>query len=405
MANKGPGKEVVTEYPYQSIYRPWSWVFSSSFNIFLLMVLVGIAYMYYRRRKSVRRNSVTYRTKTVHPVDPQDTKKVALVTGGSGSLGKELVKVLVDNGSYRVHSLDLLLPEENCINEGVCTYIQADVTNIDDLSIAFRGVDVVFHCASLIPKSVRFRSSDFHRVNVGGTETVLKACTECGVKRLIYTSTASITLSKNPKLVSQDCDESCPIPSDPLNPYVASKGLADKLVRDANGKEGLLTCVLRPNAFVEYTYEVLEKNPYNLTGYDFDFSLDSTSSIAQAHILAEKKLLEGGISATVAGRAYNIGEEKSSIGEIAKFIADEKKVSIFSIPISLVRFLARVNEIVYGLTGLVIVDELTSLNTNMKIHTYVCGRARQELGWVHGPSWKEVVRGLIKRGQEDNKIK
>lgn len=406
MANKGPTREVATEYPYQSLYRPWSWVFSSFFNIFLFMALVGIIYLYYRRRKRAGKNFVTYRTIKVRNVESQENKKVALVTGGNGGLGKELVKALVDDGDYQVHSLDLLLPEEGSINDGVCTYIQADITSIVDLSIAFRGVDVVFHCASLIPKTVRFRSSDFHRINLGGTETVLKACTECGVKRLIYTSTASITLSKNPKLVSENCDESCPIPSDPLNPYIASKGAADKLIRDANGKEGLLTCVLRPNALTEYTYKVLERNLFHLKGYDFEFSLVSISSAAHAHLLAEKKLAERGTSSIVAGKAYNIGEEKSSIEEIANFVANEKKVSVISIPISLVRFLAKVNEAIYRLTGLVAISEdLTSLSTNMKTHTYVCGRARQELGWVQGPSWRDVVKGLIRSGQEDKKEK
>lgn len=340
----------------------------------------------------------------VRCVEPKENQKVALVTGGNGNLGQELVKALVDDGGYLVHSLDLLLPEEQSKNEGVCSYIQADITNNDDLAIAFTGVDVVFHCASLIPSTVRYTSSDFHRVNVGGTKTVLNTCTKCGVKRLIYTSSASITLCKNPNLVSEDCDELCPIPSDPLNPYIASKGVADKLVRDANGKEGLLTCVLRPNALVEPTYKVLESNLVILKGYNFEISVVSISSAAQAHLLAEKKLLDGGRSATIAGKAYNIGEEKAMVHDIANFIAGEKKVSIISIPISVVRFLARVNEVVYRLTGLVAITEgLTSLVTNMKTHTYVCRRAHQELGWVQGPSWREVVRGLIKRGQEDKK--
>ena len=398
--DKSHKKEIATEYPYESLYRPWSWILSSFFNIFLLMVLVGIAYFYYRRRKSLKRNFVTYRTvKGKNHVETKGNKKVALVTGGNGRLGSELVRALVDNGGYLVHSLDLLLPEEENRDERVCTYIQADINNQEDISIAFKGVDVVFHCASLVPKSIRFTSSDFHYVNVEGTKNVLNASTECGVKRFIYTSSATVNLCKDPNKISENCDESCPIPSDPLNPYVASKGIADQLVRDANGKKNLQTCVLRLTGLLEFVYEAMEENLVNMKGYHYEFSLVSVASAVQAHLLAEKKLSEGETS--VAGKAYNIGEEKTTLLYMIKFIASEKNVSLISIHIVLLRFLARVSEVVYMLTGLVAFSEtLNSSNVNMKTRTYVCGCARQQLGWEQGPSWKEVIRELIKKNQK-----
>ena len=404
MGNKGPPREVATEYPYQSLYRPWSWIFSSFFNIFLFMALAGFLYFYYRRRKHSK-SYVTYRTRVVRQRDEQAGKKVAVVTGGGGRLGRELVRRLTDDGGYDVHSLDLLLPEDQGVNSNVCTYIQGDITNVNDLIVAFKGVDVVFHCAGLVPTVLR--SDDvFHTVNYGGTEAVVNACKECGVKRLVYTSSASITLRKDPKYVCEDCDESCPIPDDPLNSYVASKGAADKLVRESNGKEGLTTCVLRPNVLTETMYDSLEKNLYRLTGYDFELSTVSVSSAAQAHVLAEKKLLEGDKDSAVAGKAFNIGEEKLNIGELVTFIAKEKNVSPISLHISLVRFLARLNEAIFKLTGLVAISPfLNNISVNMKTHTYVCERAREQLGWVQGPSWREVVSDLMKKSKEEKEEK
>jgi len=145
MANKGSPKEIVTEYPYESLYRPWSWALSSLFNIFLFMALTGILYFYYRKRKSAPKNFVTYRTRVVRQREEDSSKKVVLVTGGNGGLGKELVRMLSEDGDYEVHSMDLLLPEDNSMNALVHSYIQADIMNKSDLLVAFKDVEVVFH--------------------------------------------------------------------------------------------------------------------------------------------------------------------------------------------------------------------------------------------------------------------
>ena len=100
--------------------------------------------------------------------------------------------------------------------------IQGANTNVNDLIVAFKGVDVVFCCAGLVP-TVLCSDDVFHTVNYGATEAVVNACKECGVKKLIYTSSASITLHKDPKYVCEDCDESCPIPDDPLNLYIVPR--------------------------------------------------------------------------------------------------------------------------------------------------------------------------------------
>ena len=393
--------EVSTEYPYQPLYRPVSWIFSSFFNIILLAFLVGLAYYLYRTRKNRKaRNCVTYRTVQMQNAPSSEGKKVALVTGGNGYLGTELVKSLVADGEYTVHSLDILLPEYDARNGAVSTYIQADITSPDDLCIAFKDVDVVFHCAGLTPMSLRHTSEDYRRVNVEGTENVIQACAKCRVKRLIYTSTVSVNVSRNPKLTHVDCDESSPMPSDPLNAYTASKGQADKLVREANGKDGLLTCVIRPGGFTQNMVKAISKIPVYPKMDMFDFSVASVESVVKAHVLAEKKLSvtsDGGQPPVVAGKVYNISDGKLSVPELAQFIASEKNTSLVTVPYSLVRFLAGVNSLVYTLTGFVLMgDSFSLISVDYKTHTYVTGLARKELGWVPGAPWQEVVREMVK---------
>lgn len=403
-ANRRP-VEVATEYPFESLYRPWSWILSSVLNIFLLAAALGILYFYYRSRKSKKeRRIVTYRTVQVRESAQEPSQVTALVTGGNGALGRQIVSSLVADGNYAVHSLDILLPEEEDRIEGVSTYIQADVCDYDDLCIAVKEVDVVFHCAGLTPVTVRHSKEDYHRVNVVGTENVIKACVRHGVKRLLYTSSASVTLSKNPNELSCDVDESCKIPKDPLNVYVATKGTADQLVRDANGKNGLHTCVLRPNAFVHSIFNAIDENPFYTTIKDLNFSVVPVEDVARAHLLAEKKLSKEESTSVVAGKAYNICDQKVTIPEFAEFVASEKKTSLTYVPFSLVHILALVNEVVYKVTGMVVLHEsLSTISMAYKTHTYLSDHARQDLGWGPSKPWKEVVRGLLKDKQQRSK--
>lgn len=375
---------------------------SSLFNIFLFAVILGILYVYYKSRKNRRqKRAVTYRTIQVR--EPVAGKVSAVVTGGNGALGREIVKSLLADGHYSVQSLDILLPEERDRVESVCAYIQADVTS-DDLCIAFKGVDVVFHSAGLTPVSLRHSRDDYYQVNVVGTENVIKGCVECGVKRLLYTSSASVTLSKNPKSPSCDADESCQIPSDPLNIYIATKGKADQLVRAANGKGGVRTCVLRPNAFLHSMFAAIEENPFCPNFGEFEISIVPVESVAQAHVLAEKKLYDDESAKVVAGKAYNICDQKISIPELANFIASEKNTSVTFVPFFVVSLLAWLNEVVYNVTGIILINEsLSTTSIGYRSHTYVSNLARRELGWGPSKPWKEVVRGYLQEKQQGNK--
>ena len=169
----------------------------------------------------------------------------AVVIGGSGYLGKRLVKQLIDNGNYRVHSLDLAIPPDTKRDPSVWLYIQTDITNREHAVKALKDMDVVFHTASLIPIAVDITDDDMHRINVTGTQNIIEACKVNSVKRLIYTSSSSVVLGKNPNKVYDDVEESESLPDDPLNMYIKTKGSAETMVLDANSQVGVHTCALR----------------------------------------------------------------------------------------------------------------------------------------------------------------
>ena len=113
----------------------------------------------------------------------------ALVTGATGFVGSHVVRALGESGHQAValhrssSKLDALagLTYESALG---------DVTDLDSLRKAAAGCDWVFHVAAVADywRSDKQRMFD---VNVGGTQNVLQAAREAGVKRVVFTSSAA----------------------------------------------------------------------------------------------------------------------------------------------------------------------------------------------------------------------
>jgi len=284
------------------------------------------------------------------------------------------------------------------------------------LIIALRessGVDAVFHVAGIVPHRVGFSSADFHRINTTGTENVIKACHKCGVKRLIFTSIVTVVLSNDPTQVVDGADESYPYPDSPLNAFVASKGAAEKLVRAANGKNGLLTCVLRPGGLYGGSDNPLMRALMTERGAhptrDYVFGLVPVGSTARAHILAEKKLRTEGKDSVAAGKVYNLClEDKISQQAFGEYTANMTgNPPPYSLPAWLFTLLGYVNDISFALIRKAPFGVyLTAMAVQFMVsRTFTSALAHKELGWEEFPPWQDVVRQLIKECREEEEAK
>jgi len=120
--------------------------------------------------------------------------KTLLITGGTGSFGNAVLRRFLnsDIGEIRIFSRDEKKQDDmrkRYADPKLKFYI-GDVRDIGSVSAAMRGVDYVFHAAALkqVP-SCEFHPMQAVRTNVLGTENVLEAAVNAGVKRVVCLST------------------------------------------------------------------------------------------------------------------------------------------------------------------------------------------------------------------------
>lgn len=120
--------------------------------------------------------------------------KTLLVTGGTGSFGNAVLLRLLNSelSEIRIFSRDEKKQDDmrrKYKNPKLKFYI-GDVRDYQSVLNAMRGVDFVFHAAALkqVP-SCEFHPIEAVKTNVLGTENVLEAAIQCGVKRIVVLST------------------------------------------------------------------------------------------------------------------------------------------------------------------------------------------------------------------------
>lgn len=122
------------------------------------------------------------------------TNKVLLITGGTGSFGNAVLDRFLqsDIGEIRIFSRDEKKQDDmrHLYHSDKIKYYIGDVRNPESLRESFYGVDYIFHSAALkqVP-SCEFFPMEAVRTNIIGTDNVLTAAMEAGVKKVICLST------------------------------------------------------------------------------------------------------------------------------------------------------------------------------------------------------------------------
>lgn len=150
--------------------------------------------------------------------------KNILITGGTGSLGKLIVKTLLERYSPKkiiIFSRDELKQYEmqQDFNASCMRYFIGDVRDKDRLTFAMRGVDLVIHAAAMkhVP-AAEYNPMECVKTNIHGAENVIAAALHNDIDKVIALSTDKA--------------------ANPINLYGATKLASDKIFIAANNVTG-----------------------------------------------------------------------------------------------------------------------------------------------------------------------
>ena len=172
---------------------------------------------------------------------------VSLVTGGRGFVGGWLAKALLDRGDTVV-SFDRRRTSErpSAIGmlgiEGDLIQVEADLTDADQVAgvLADHDVDTVFHLAAeTIVGTVQASPVQGFESNVRGTWTLLQACRERDIERVVFASSDKAYGAHDELPYRED------FALQPTAPYEASKAAADLIARSYWHSYGLAVAVTR----------------------------------------------------------------------------------------------------------------------------------------------------------------
>jgi dihydroflavonol-4-reductase len=201
---------------------------------------------------------------------------IALITGGSGHVGANLVRELSNRG-YKVRCIDF--DGDHRAFEGYdVELIKGSVTDVESLDKAFTGVDVVFHTAAII--SLERKNRDLIRsVNVEGTKNVCEMALKHKISKLIHFSSVDAFI-REPLDAPLLEDRSLVVDQNTV-PYDLSKADAQRIVLEYC-ERGLDASIIHPSGIFgpndfkpslfgqEFLNIAKGKRPYSINvGYDY----------------------------------------------------------------------------------------------------------------------------------------
>lgn len=329
-----------------------------------------------------------------------------LVTGANGFLGSWLVRRLLTDG----HQVTCLVRPTSDLTElkalealGLrCKYAFGDVTQPDTLVAAFQGQEAVFHLAGFIA----YRKADramMQKVNVDGTNNVVRACLKVQTPRLIHlSSVVAIGASFNDQLV---LTEDFVFNLKDLNlGYFETKRQAEAIVMSAVQEKGLNAVILNPSTIYGPGDALKGSRKTQVKVAQGRFKFYTGGGV---NVVPVENCVDGIVRAWLNGRSgerYILAGQNLTIKDLLGLIAKAAGVPAPSIRIPnwVLHVLGIVGDFKTKMGRPASLSRENAWTTTM-FHWFDSGKAQRQLGFVPGSS-KLAIESSVKWMKEKGLI-
>ena len=312
-------------------------------------------------------------------------KRIYIVTGASGFLGNNIIRMLEHDDNAEVRAFVLNGESISSLNNLKCSIYYGDVTKADTLNSVFEGSGdaeiFVIHCAAVVYIKSKYNSRVYD-VNVNGTKNIVDKVLEYNAKLIYVSSVHAIPEKSDGDLISE---VSIFNPDDVVGLYAKTKAEAARYVMDSVKDKGLNACIVHPSGILgPYDFSnshltalvreiVRGKLPMCVKGgYDFVDVRDVAKGIIMACDKGKK------------GECYIMSGEFVSIKKLADLVCDvvgKKRIKVV-LPIIIAKIVAPFYEMYYN------VKKKTPLFTKYSLYTLSSNsnfsneKAKRDLGFV-----------------------
>jgi len=312
------------------------------------------------------------------------------VTGGSGFVGGHVIEALA--ARHEVVAMARSARSATTVAERGARAVRCSLDDVDASHLA--GVDVVVHAAAYVEEWGPEEA--YWQANVEGTQRLLDAARQAGVRRFVQVSTNATVLDGTGQ---RGVDEEVPYPAHRHFPYGATKAEAERRVLAAND-EALTTLAVRPcfvwgprdNSVLPALVRMVEEGSF--VWLDAGRATVSTTHVDNLVHAVQRALTHG-----VGGRAYFVADDRdTTIRDFLEGLGRSAGLTLptRSLPSAPVRWLAAGIEAVWRTLGIERTPPLTRMaavlmSSDMTVAT---DRARQELGWEPVVTVDQGLRSL-----------
>jgi predicted dehydrogenase/nucleoside-diphosphate-sugar epimerase len=331
---------------------------------------------------------------------PQRGTARVLLTGGTGFIGRHLLRRLLDEKG-RVRLLTRHAPAKELLEDDRVEVFLGNLGNSTDVDRAVTGVSEVYHLGA----AVEGWAEDFQCATIAGTTNVVESALNHRIDKFVYMSSLSV--------IHAAAANGAPIAEDwPLEPFAEKRGLysqtklqAERIVVEAVQQRGLRAIILRPGEVVGPDRPFLSGAVAIETGTRLIVLGNGRHTLPLVWVddLVDAILAAGNSDRFDGTVLHLVDPNQLSQDDIARFYlrTTGKQKSVIHAPLSLLYTAAFGANTVFGLIGRTAPLTPYRLKSAIGLRTFDCTAAAKALDWQPRVGIRQGLEMMAKRADID----